>query len=628
MKALNKVIYWSYAALVFFVPLVFTPWNFELFEFNKMVLIYFFTLIIGTTWIIKMILGRKIIFKKTFWDIPLILFLISQIISTIFSIDPHTSIFGYYSRFNGGLLSIICYLILYWSLVANLNTTQARKLIKLSLAGGVLVSLYGIAQHFGIDKDYWVQDVQKRIFSTLGQPNWLAAYLNVLIFLSLSLITSHQSLIPVFSIFYTTLLFTKSRSGFLGFVIPFTIWTIFNVGKLLGLSPPEKTKKLKNISLTIIITILLSVIIGLPFSVKDKLNISFLSDSSNLPATNYQLPATNITPSSDIRKIVWQGAVKLWKQNPIIGTGVETFGYAYYWVRPKVHNLTSEWNFLYNKAHNEFLNYAATTGTLGLATYLILIFCLFLFAIKNSLNSTFYVLCSLVITNFFGFSVVTTSLFFFLLPGITLLLTKNVAETRYELRNRNPLTSTLIFFAMIIFLILTSCLVRYWLADFHYAKGEKYSEANLVNQAENHLKTAIKLNPLEPNFYSELGIVQAKTAAYYIQNDQPETGQSYVQPAIDNSLRALEISPYHLNLYKNYTQAHYYLAVHDLTLLENAIEALIQAEKLAPTDPKIPFSLAQIYQTLDNNQKAKEYYQQALNLKPNYEKAKAAIEEL
>ncbi len=656
MRNLNKLLFWSYAALVFFVPLVFTPWNFELFEFNKMILVYFFTIVIGSIWIIKMTLHKKVIFRRTFWDIPLILFLVSQIISTILSIDPHTSIFGYYSRFNGGLLSIICYLILYWSLVANLNKAQARKLINLSLASGILVSLYGIAQHFGIDKDYWVQDVQRRIFSTLGQPNWLAAYLNILIFLTLTRNTSEESssntirgvspgpiFYLLFSIFYTTLLFTKSRSGFLGFVIPFAIWTIFNAGTILGSSLPEKTKKLKNTGLTIIITIILSVIIGLPFSIKDKLNISFLSDVNNRDTSEVKSADTsevipNITPSSNIRKIVWQGAVKLWKENPIVGTGVETFGYSYYWVRPKAHNLTSEWNFLYNKAHNEFLNYAATTGTLGLIAYLLLPISFFIYILKNknlSLCTLHFAFLTILITNFFGFSVVTTSLFFFLLPGIVnLIQLKTVPGAkiihapgtncrRIKIKQWLILIST----ALAATALLTA-VGRYWLADFHYAKGEKYSEANLVATAEKHLKTAIKLNPLEPNYYSELGIAQAKTAAYYIQNDQPEEGEKYIQPAIDNSVRALEISPYHLNFYKNYTQAHYYLAVHDLNLLENAIEALNQAQQLAPTDPKIPFSLAQIYQTLDNDEKAKEYYQAALELKPNYNKAESAIEKL
>ena len=72
------------------------------------------------------------------------------------------------------------------------------------------------------------------------------------------------------------------------------------------------------------------------------------------------------TDPGKIRLLVWQGAFEAWKNNPIFGTGVETFAFAYYKYKSPAHNLTSEWNFLYNKAHNEFLNYLTTTGTLEL----------------------------------------------------------------------------------------------------------------------------------------------------------------------------------------------------------------------------------------------------------------------
>ncbi len=656
MKNLNKLIYWSYASLFFFIPLIFVPCSYELFEFNKIVLVYFFTIIILWSWLTKIILQKKLIFHHTFWDIPLILFLFSQIISTIFSIDPHTSIFGYYSRFNGGLLSTLCYLTLYWAAVNNLNKQKAKKIITFALAGGVLVAVYGIAQHFGIDKDYWVQDVQRRVFSTLGQPNWLAAYLNILIFLTIrhpecsegspqhkkskgflhSLKTPQNDAILylLFSIFYTTLLFTKSRSGFLGFVIPFSIWLIHNLktGRDLCL----KNKKLKNTGLTVLITIILSISIGIPFSVKDKLNVSFLSDVPNSqPATRNSQSGLNITPSSNIRRIVWQGGINLWKQNPIVGTGIETFGYSYYWVRPNEHNTTSEWNFIYNKAHNELINFAATTGTLGIATYLVLIITALIFSLKNCLYSIFYILISISITNFFGFSVVTTSLFFFLLPGIVWIAEgkkhppKNLQGLEFPTLKVNRIVKTILTGSTtIIFLILISFIVCYWLADFHYAKGEKYAKSGLLNSGIEHLNRAIRLNPLEPNFYSERGVTYAKLAGYFAQENEIEEAEKYIKPAENDLQTALNISPYHINFYKSKARIYYYLALYDLNLLEKGIKTLEKAEKLAPTDPKIPFNIAQIYQTLDENNKAKKYYQKTLELKPNYLEAKERLEEL
>ena len=54
----------------------------------------------------------------------------------------------------------------------------------------------------------------------------------------------------------------------------------------------------------------------------------------------------------------------------LIGTGTETFAFAFYRYRPAGHNLTAN-GILYNKAHNEYLNYLATTGLFGLASYLL-----------------------------------------------------------------------------------------------------------------------------------------------------------------------------------------------------------------------------------------------------------------
>src|SRR3989344_266025 len=111
---LDKVITYSFYLLFFLTPLFWTSLNYELFEFNKMILTYALTTIIVGAWALKMVNQRSWIINRTPLDIPLLLFLLANILSTIFSIDPHTSIFGYYSRSNGGLLSIISYLLLYW----------------------------------------------------------------------------------------------------------------------------------------------------------------------------------------------------------------------------------------------------------------------------------------------------------------------------------------------------------------------------------------------------------------------------------------------------------------------------------------------------------------------------------
>ncbi|TAN35170.1 hypothetical protein EPN27_04380, partial [Patescibacteria group bacterium] len=117
----ERVFFCAYACLFFVTPLLMLPITSELFEFNKMLFIYLMTVVVLVAWTVRMIWHRKIILKRSLFDVFFILFLFSQLLSTIFSIDRHTSFFGYYGRFNGGLLSIISYMILYYAFVSNIS---------------------------------------------------------------------------------------------------------------------------------------------------------------------------------------------------------------------------------------------------------------------------------------------------------------------------------------------------------------------------------------------------------------------------------------------------------------------------------------------------------------------------
>src|SRR3990167_5123113 len=195
LKICNRIIEYSFYALFFLVPLTFASDTYELFEFNKMWLTYGLTIIIAGSWFTKMLLQRRILLCRTPLDIPILLFLLSQIISTIFSWDMHVSVWGYYSRFNGGLLSIVAYIFFYYSFVSNLAiVSMVKRLLLVSLISGAVVALWGLPSHFGydptclifrgtLDVSCWTADFlpKVRIFSTLGQPAWLAAYLALLI---------------------------------------------------------------------------------------------------------------------------------------------------------------------------------------------------------------------------------------------------------------------------------------------------------------------------------------------------------------------------------------------------------------------------------------------------------------
>ena len=127
MKLLNfsqKAIEYLFYALFFLVPLVFLGSTSELFELNKIWLTYGISILIALFWGIKIIANKQFRIQRTPLDIPILLFLLANILSTIFSWDPYVSFWGYYSRFNGGLLSIATYIFLYYAFASNLLTNK------------------------------------------------------------------------------------------------------------------------------------------------------------------------------------------------------------------------------------------------------------------------------------------------------------------------------------------------------------------------------------------------------------------------------------------------------------------------------------------------------------------------
>lgn len=363
------------------------------------------TVIISASWIVRCIIEKKIILRRTILDYPLLAFLGINLLSTLFSIDPRTSWLGYYSRFNGGMLSLISYALLYWAYVSNMNYKSTVKVIFFALLSAALVSVYGVLEHFGIDKDIWVQDVQNRVFSTLGQPNWLAAFLLALIPLTWTDTIKKPYSYLLSALFFITLLFTKSRSGLLGFgVASIIFWGLTFI--------KDRKKYLKDLIVYNSIFLILFLVVGNPFG---QTNIQTKQDL-NSPALE-----TGGTESGTIRKIVWKGAVDIWAHYPILGSGPETFGYAYYNYRPVEHNLVSEWDFIYNKAHNEYLNILANTGTLGIISYLVLIFYSLRIFVGQKRFDLLAGYTGLLVSNFFGFSVVPTQLILFLFPAVALI---------------------------------------------------------------------------------------------------------------------------------------------------------------------------------------------------------------
>ena len=703
--------------MFFLTPLVISGKTSELFEFNKMWLTFGFTIVIFSAWIIKMITRRKIKILKTPLDIPILIFLASQIISTIVSLDSHISFWGYYSRFNGGLLSTISYVILYYAFVSNLATLAIfKRLIKTVLFSGAIVALWGLPSHFGydptclifrgtVDVSCWTADFQPkiRIFSTMGQPDWLAAYVSVLIPITIyffidSLKKKAKSIKGIFSeftllswlyllliaLFYLDLIYTRSRSAILSVWISLIIFgAIFLFIKRKNLKTPVKELLFKFWQGIIIgfVLMLITFFVGQPFAQLDKFTypgitakINELKTASKQTKTVDKEKATEEihygelggTDSSKIRLIVWEGALNIWKNNPVFGTGVETFAFAYYRYKIPEHNLTSEWNFLYNKAHNEYLNYLATTGILGLGSYLSIIF-IFLwivfiklfkkFSIKEIDNNLLFTLSlvigyfTILISNFFGFSVVIINLFFFLIPAFVFAIQKITSEEKaftlnLPFRNskeavskyqdsafKNSTFQTLIIFIVLgISLVMLYKLYFYWEADKAYAYGMNLNRSGQYQDAYPYLHKAVEINPNEPVYKNENAVNDTMLAISILSQkeeekstDSAKIAESLIQEAVKQTNEVTINHPNNIVFKKSQTRIFYSLSQVDQRYLPLALEAIKRAQDLAPTDANISYNLAVLYGQNGLIDESINALNRTVELKPDYRDAFYAL---
>lgn len=700
MSKINKALSYLYYSLFLVTPLIMYSGTSELFEFNKMIFIYFITIAVLFLWLVKMIAIKKIILEKTFFDLPIGLFVASQILSTIFSLDRHTSFFGYYGRFNGGLLSIIAYVILFYGLVSNFSDFAEKfieKLLKISLFSSVLVILWGLPGKFGYDLSCWLFMHKlgnscwtdqfrpaERMFSTLGQPNWLGAYLAINFFIGLFFLLKNQNtkyfILNTLYLFlnFSSILFTRSRSAlipvFLG-VLAF-IFSLFLKDKKVLLP-----KLLKTLLFIILIPIILFQT-GVdkfdkfitPSTYTNLISKNKLTQQYN----NITIKQSDITESFDIRKIVWQGAMDLGLRYPLFGTGVETFAYSYYFVRPQAHNLTSEWDYLYNKAHNEYLNYFATTGFFGLGSYLIFIGSVSIYGFvyiknqkshlrqgyggqakikniyQNSKSKGFEILdldlrfeflhlsliiswVTILITNFFGFSTTVINLYFYLIPALLICLSlqeKPVTnKTEYSFKAFDKKQKILFFITLLstLYLLLSSFL--YWFADTRYALAETASRSGDYQTAVKDYDLALKLR-YEHVYEDKLSYTLANLAFLASYQKQDDLAKNLRKLADGYNLKTLNESPNNVLYWK--TRAKNYYLFYQISLdpkdIETALVALDEASKLSPSDPKIDYSRALFYSLLNDDEKdfnQKELYKslsiQAINqsiaLKPNYREA-------
>ena len=162
------------------LPVSILPFPWDLTEKGMTIVILFFTLIIGTLEIFKIIWSGKILFLKRDSDLIIFLLFISFVLTTIFAQDSNLSLFGYDYRLSNGLIGSSSILIL--TFLSRSFISTKKDLLNLFIAffiGSILTTFFSLISFFGgnifsIFPKIGMSDMEG--FPTLGSPALIVIY--------------------------------------------------------------------------------------------------------------------------------------------------------------------------------------------------------------------------------------------------------------------------------------------------------------------------------------------------------------------------------------------------------------------------------------------------------------------
>ena len=308
-----------------------------------------------------------------FW--PAVAYLVWVALSTVTSTDLSNSIWGISGRWSGAP-TLLAYVVLAFLVIAALERPRDLLVAAMAALGAAcLVSLYGLAQYVGWDFVRWNVDWVQSAFSTMGNPDFLANYELLYVFLAAGLYLAGSPrrgrwlLLPATGLCTAALWASQTRSGWLAFVgvAALMVWWVRSG----GLGDPEARGRLRR--LVIVWVIAIAAVLGWQPSIRARI-VSVAVDA--VRAVGYALNVSLPTPpgqagNSMAQRIwIWRGVVPMIAARPWTGWGPDTMYEAFPRYQAPAKARVFPPDIVIDRAHNDYLQVAVDSGLPALAAYL------------------------------------------------------------------------------------------------------------------------------------------------------------------------------------------------------------------------------------------------------------------
>lgn len=297
-------------------------------------------------------------------DILLLIFAMLIFISTMLSKDLKISILGAEKRYEG-MLTLFTYILIYFCTKKFLNYKNKNNLLKVLDVIYISICILGVLQYYiKIPNKNLYPIFNKGVCGTFGNTNFIGSFLSLGIpaFTTLYIVKGKKiSFITSILVFFC-LIVCGARSSWVAFAVFVFILLIYLI----------KMKNKEYLKRTAILFVCFALIFTYLFTAKSSFVRTKVNAISNDVKTASVQGINEKMGSSRIQ--IWRITTNLIKKYPIFGIGTDD-------LKNSLHrNMTDDYeefikrtNSTIDKAHNEYLQIAATLGIPALVIYLVFI---------------------------------------------------------------------------------------------------------------------------------------------------------------------------------------------------------------------------------------------------------------
>lgn len=188
----DKILEIGWLAALITAPLFFNVYSSRVFEPDKITLLRSIALLMAGAWIIRQVerafsgMSLRTWLKENPLALPTLGIVFVNILSTIFSLAPTVSLWGSYQRLQG-LDTTLSYIAIFFLAASSLRSrAQFDRAINTAILTSFPIAYYGVIQHYKLDPLPWGGDTSSRVAANMGNSIFVAAYLIMVVPLSLA----------------------------------------------------------------------------------------------------------------------------------------------------------------------------------------------------------------------------------------------------------------------------------------------------------------------------------------------------------------------------------------------------------------------------------------------------------